>query len=201
MKLFDCFNVISYLACAKDVKSWLWSNANNYVYLPFSPLISFPFCAIFTIVKFSTATLTFAFGFSEAPMVPDSCCGEGDKGVCTGSKIMNGPPSFGPPLMADHEKNPVLYTDVSFGSIISLGNDICFLLLHFKNICLCECKSNDVACFFRNSIERWPNALIHVWTFLANGWFFKCKYFHALKKGTFSQIFRLLSWLFSVFYN
>ena len=42
--------------------------------------------------------------------MPDSCCGE-DKGQCTGSKPVHGPPMKGPPMMKDYVENEHLYTE------------------------------------------------------------------------------------------
>lgn len=47
---------------------------------------------------------------TRVPLVPDSCCGE-DKGQCTGSKPVYGPPMKGPPMLKDYVENEHLYTE------------------------------------------------------------------------------------------
>lgn len=49
--------------------------------------------------------------------MPDSCC-SGNKQVCTGLEVINGPPSKGPPVPPSYQKNEHLYTEGCFEKVM-----------------------------------------------------------------------------------
>ncbi|KAH3693679.1 hypothetical protein DPMN_081119 [Dreissena polymorpha] len=54
----------------------------------------------------------------RAPYVPESCCRDGNKAICTGIETINGAPTRGPPMDKLYVHNDFLYTEGCYDKVL-----------------------------------------------------------------------------------
>lgn len=62
-------------------------------------------------------TQSYFLSFPGYPYVPESCCHD-NKRICQGSEAINGPPTLGPPINKNYQRNEYLYTDGCYDKVI-----------------------------------------------------------------------------------